>query len=255
MKIDVITLFPEMIKESISHSIIGRACQSDAIEVHVTNLRDYTHDKHRTVDDSPYGGGAGMVMKAEPLCEAIEAIRKLNEKRLRVILMSPRGQKLTQGLVSELAQEPGFVLICGHYEGVDERVREHMIDREISIGDYVLTGGELPALVLIDAVARLMPGVLGKDESSLEESFTGGLLEYPHYTRPAEFRGWSVPEVLLSGHHAEIAGWRRRESLKVTLENRPDLLRSARLTKQDIEVLGNLGASEELLDELLQLID
>jgi len=205
MIIEIVTLFPAMVEQCASHSIIGRARESGALQLHVVDLRDYTHDRHRTADDAPYGGGAGMVMKVEPLDEAIAGLRRNAQGTVRVILMSPQGRRLDQRVVEELARESHLALICGHYEGVDERVREHLVDDEISIGDYVLTGGELPALVLVDAVARLIPGVLGKAESAEEESFRDGLLEYPQYTRPEEYRGWRVPEVLLSGHHAMIA--------------------------------------------------
>jgi len=250
MIIEIVTLFPAMVEQCASHSIIGRARESGALQLHVVDLRDYTHDRHRTADDAPYGGGAGMVMKVEPLDEAIAGLRRNAQGTVRVILMSPQGRRLDQRVVEELARESHLALICGHYEGVDERVREHLVDDEISIGDYVLTGGELPALVLVDAVARLIPGVLGKAESAEEESFRDGLLEYPQYTRPEEYRGWRVPEVLLSGHHAMIARWRRRESLRRTLERRPDLLACARLTADDLEVLKELGADEALLEEL-----
>jgi len=250
MIIEIVTLFPAMVEQCASHSIIGRARESGALQLHVVDLRDYTHDRHRTADDAPYGGGAGMVMKVEPLDEAIAGLRRNAQGTVRVILMSPQGRRLDQRVVEELARESHLALICGHYEGVDERVREHLVDDEISIGDYVLTGGELPALVLVDAVARLIPGVLGKAESAEEESFRDGLLEYPQYTRPEEYRGWRVPEVLLSGHHAMIARWRRRESLRRTLERRPDLLAKARLTADDLEVLKELGADEALLEEL-----
>jgi len=239
-----------MVEQCASHSIIGRARESGALQLRVVDLRDYTHDRHRTADDAPYGGGAGMVMKVEPLDEAIAGLRRNAQGTVRVILMSPQGRRLDQRVVEELARESHLALICGHYEGVDERVREHLVDDEISIGDYVLTGGELPALVLVDAVARLIPGVLGKAESAEEESFRDGLLEYPQYTRPEDYRGWRVPEVLLSGHHAMIARWRRRESLRRTLERRPDLLACARLTADDLEVLKELGADEALLEEL-----
>lgn len=250
MIIEVVTLFPAMVEQCASHSIIGRARESGALQLRVVDLRDYTHDRHRTADDAPYGGGAGMVMKVEPLDEAIADLRRKAGEPVRVILMSPQGRKLDQRLVEELAEEGHLVLICGHYEGVDERVREHLVDDEISIGDYVLTGGELPALVLVDAVARYIPGVLGKAESAEEESFRDGLLEYPQYTRPEEYRGWRVPDVLLSGHHAMIARWRRRESLRRTLERRPDLLASAHLTRDDLQMLEELGADSALLEKL-----
>ncbi|HWI41671.1 MAG TPA: tRNA (guanosine(37)-N1)-methyltransferase TrmD, partial [Verrucomicrobiae bacterium] len=201
-------------------------------------------DRHRTTDDAPYGGGAGMVMKVEPIAACIETVRADREGS-RVILTSPRGETLTQSLVAELAQEEGLIIICGRYEGVDERVRDLFVEREISIGDYVLTGGELAAMVIVDSVSRLLPGVLGSGESAIEESFTGSLLEFPQYTRPPEFRGLQVPPVLLSGHHAEVARWRRRESLKKTLRVRPELLERAELGRQDREYLARLAAGEE----------
>ncbi len=250
MLIDVVTLFPLMVEQCASHSIIGRARESGALQLRVVDLRDYTHDRHRTADDAPYGGGAGMVMKVEPLDEAVTDIRAKAAGPVRVILMSPQGRRLDQRLVEALAAESHLALVCGHYEGVDERVREHLVDDEVSVGDYVLTGGELPALVLIDAVARYIPGVLGKSESAEEESFRDGLLEYPQYTRPEDYRGWRVPEVLLSGHHAMIARWRRRESLRRTLERRPDLLENARLSASDLEELEELGADSALLERL-----
>ncbi|MCC6177780.1 MAG: tRNA (guanosine(37)-N1)-methyltransferase TrmD [Chloroflexi bacterium] len=221
MRIDVVTLFPEMIAGAVGHSILGRAIEHGRLELALTNPRDFTTDRHRTVDDYPYGGGPGMVMKPEPLFAAVEAITRPG---CPVVLMSPAGRVFTQQIAAEFAQHPQLVLVCGHYEGVDGRVREHLVTDEVSIGDYVLTGGELPALVVIDAVARLLPGVLGHAESAGDESYSHGLLEYPHYTRPPAFRGWSVPNVLLSGNHAEIARWRRRQSLLRTAERRPDLL-------------------------------
>ena len=248
MIIDVITVFPEVIEAGTGYSIVKRAQEKGAFELRVHNLRDWAHDKHRSTDDEPFGPGAGMVMKPEPLFEAVEAIR-MEESGAglqtpphpigegKVLLMTPQGEQFNQQIARELAAESHLIIICGHYEGVDERVREHLVDREVSIGDYVLTGGELPALVLMDSVVRLLPGALGAYESSVEESFTDGLLEYPHYTRPAEFRGWKVPDVLISGHHAEIAKWRREQSLKRTLERRPDLLEHARLTEDDMKLL------------------
>jgi len=253
VRIDVLTVFPEMVEHAASQSIVGRARRSGALDVRAWDLRDFTADRHRTTDDSPYGGGVGMVMKVEPIDAALRAIGATDDGGTRdahVVLMSPQGQKLDQELVRVLASYGRIVLICGRYEGVDERVREHLVDREVSIGDYVLTGGELPALVLMDAVSRLVPGVLGKGESADDESFSEGLLEYPHYTRPEEYRGWRAPDVLLSGHHAEVATWRRRESLRRTLERRPDLLPGARLTAKDRADLKELGANEKLLDSL-----
>ena len=221
MKIDVLTLFPAMFAGPLDESIVQRARTNGALELAVTNLRDYTHDRHKTVDDRPFGGGPGMLLKPEPIFEAVE---KLGRENTRVILLSPAGRPFNQGIARELAGRPHLLLICGSYEGFDERVREHLADDELSIGDYVLTNGALPAMVVIDTVARLLPGVLGDDESSHDESFSHGLLEYPQYTRPAEFRGMKVPEVLLSGNHAEIAKWRAEQAKLQTKERRPDLL-------------------------------
>ena len=222
MKIDVLTLFPGMFAGPLDESIIKRARDGGRLDLAVHNLRDWTHDRHRTVDDKPFGGGPGMLLKPEPIFEAVESIARTGT---RVILLSPAGRKFDQAAARALAQEQHLVLVCGSYEGFDERVRESLADDELSIGDYVLTNGALPAMVVIDAVTRLLPGVLGDDASSGEESFTQGLLEYPHYTRPAEFRGMKVPEVLLSGHHAEIAKWREEQARLRTSERRPDLLK------------------------------
>ncbi len=220
MIIEVLTLFPEMFPGPLSAGVTGRGLASGLVTLRVHNLRDYTHDRHRQVDDVPYGGGAGMVLKPEPIFEAVRARTGTGP----VILLTPQGELLNQGLVRELAKHDDLYLICGRYEGVDERVAAHLVDREISIGDYVLTGGELPAMVLIDAVSRLVTGVLGSEESPKDESFDQHLLEYPHYTRPAEFEGHPVPEVLLSGHHAEIERWRRAQAAERTRRRRPDLL-------------------------------
>ena len=221
MKIDVLTLFPGMFPGPLDESIIKRACESGRLRLGIRDLRDYTHDRHRTVDDRPFGGGPGMLMKPEPLFEAVEALRG---EKTRVILTSPAGRPFRQEIAQELAGEEHLLLVCGSYEGFDERVRECLADDELSIGDYVLTNGALPAMVIIDAVTRLLPGVLGDDESSVDESFSDGLLEYPQYTRPAEFRGMSVPEVLLSGDHAAIERWRREQARMRTGQRRPDLL-------------------------------
>jgi tRNA (guanine37-N1)-methyltransferase len=221
MKIDVLTPFPEMFS-ALDVSIMKRAQKSGVLDLKVVNLRDYTHDNYKTVDDRPFGGGPGMVLKPEPIFEGVEALRG---EKTRVILMTPVGQKFDQAAARRLAQEQHLLFICGAYEGTDERVREGLVDEELSIGDYVLTNGSLPAMVVIDAVTRLLPGALGDDQSSHDESFSAGQLEYPHYTRPADFRGMKVPEVLLSGHHAEIEKWRREQSLKRTQERRPDLLK------------------------------
>ena len=221
MKIDVLTLFPGMFPGPLDESIIKRACESGRLRLGIHDLRDYTHDRHRTVDDRPFGGGPGMLMKPEPLFEAVEALRG---EKTRVILTSPAGRLFRQQIAREMAAEEHLLLVCGSYEGFDERVRQGLADDELSIGDYVLTNGALPAMVIIDSVTRLLPGVLGDDESSQDESFSGGLLEYPQYTRPAEFRGMTVPEVLLSGDHAAIEQWRREQAREWTAQRRPDLL-------------------------------
>lgn len=223
MRIDVLTLFPAMFVGPLDVSIVQRARTLGLLDLRIHNLRDYTHDRHKTVDDRPFGGGPGMVLKPEPLFEAVEALRA-PEGRTRVVLFSPAGRQFTQAVARELATEPHLVLICGSYEGVDERVREALAQDDLSIGDYVLTNGGLPAMVVVDAVTRLLPGALGDEASAQDESFAQGLLEYPHYTRPAEFRGMKVPEVLLSGHHAEIAKWRSEQARLRTAKHRPDLL-------------------------------
>lgn len=222
MKIDVVTLFPDMFAGPFAESIVSRAVKAGIVEIGIHNLRDWTSDRHRTVDDKPFGGGAGMVLKPEPLFKAIEALK--SGPASVVVLLTPQGEPLRQSLVSELAAEPHLILVCGHYEGVDERFVEHAVDREVSIGDYVLSGGELPAMVLVDAVVRLQPGALGSPESAKDESHAEGLLEYPQYTRPAEFRGWKVPDILVSGHHGEVERWRRQQARERTQHRRPDLL-------------------------------
>jgi tRNA (guanine37-N1)-methyltransferase len=219
MHFDIFTLFPDMFRGPFSESILKRAQERGLLSIALHNIRDATTDKHHVVDDYPYGGGAGMVMKPEPIFTAVEAVHEGGP----IILLTPQGRLFNQQIARELAQEPRVTLICGHYEGIDERVLEHLVTDELSIGDYVLTGGELAAMVVVDATSRLIPGVLGGDESTLEESHSGNLLEYPHYTRPPQFRGWKVPDVLLSGNHAEIAKWRRKESLRRTKQRRPDL--------------------------------
>ncbi|HEY5233371.1 MAG TPA: tRNA (guanosine(37)-N1)-methyltransferase TrmD [Verrucomicrobiae bacterium] len=222
MKIDVLTLFPAMFAGPLDESIVKRAREAKLLDLKIHNLRDWTHDRHKTVDDKPFGGGPGMLLKVEPLFEAIESLQR---EKTKVILLSPAGRKFSQEIAREMAQQEDLILVCGSYEGFDERVREALADDELSIGDYVLTNGALPAMVVIDAVARLLPGVLGDDESSYDESFSHGLLEYPQYTRPAEFRGMKVPEVLLSGNHAEIEKWRREQAKLRTKKQRPDLLK------------------------------
>jgi tRNA (guanine37-N1)-methyltransferase len=221
MKIDVLTLFPAMFAGPLDESIVMRARRTGLLDLTLHQLRDYAHDRHKTVDDRPFGGGPGMLLKPEPIFEAVEHLAR---EKTRVILLSPAGRVFNQAIARELAQYDDLLIITGHYEGFDERIREHLADDELSIGDYVLTNGALPAMVVIDAVTRLLPGALGDDESAQEESFSHGLLEYPQYTRPAEFRGMKVPEVLLSGNHAEIAKWRAECSRQRTRERRPDLL-------------------------------
>ena len=225
MKIDVLTLFPAMFAGPLDESIIKRTRAEGLLDLAIHNLRDFTHDRHRTVDDKPFGGGPGMLLKPEPIFEAVEQIAR---DHTRVILLAPTGRKFNQAVALELARQEHVLLACGSYEGFDERVREALADDELSIGDYVLTNGALPAMVVIDTVTRLLPGALGDDESSLDESFSHGLLEYPQYTRPAEFRGMKVPEVLLSGNHAEIEKWRREQAKKRTKERRPDLTNGKR---------------------------
>jgi tRNA (guanine37-N1)-methyltransferase len=238
MRIDILTLFPEVCRAPLSESMMKRAQESGAVDLHIHNLRDWTTDKHHVVDDAPFGGGQGMVMKAEPIFAAVEELRGDGEKtsnvqrptpnvelqRPKVILMSPTGRRLNQEMAAEFSRESHLIIICGHYEGVDHRVIEHLVDVEISIGDYVLTNGAIAAVVFVDAVVRLLPGVLGHEQSAADDSFSGGLLEGPQYTRPSDFRGWKVPDVLLSGNHGEIAKWRKAQALKRTERNRPDLL-------------------------------
>ena len=241
MEIHIVTLFPHMFQGPLDESILRRAIDQGLLKVHLHNLRDFARDKHRTVDDYSFGGGPGMVMKPEPLFEAVETIlnerpRKPSEgpgQRPPVILMTPQGQLLAQDVAQELASNEELILICGHYQGVDERVSERLVTHQISIGDYVLTGGELPALVLVDAVARLLPGVLGSEDSVAEDSFTSGPLQYPLYTRPLDFRGWKAPPELLSGNHAAIARWRRQQALLRTANRRPELLARAQLSAEE----------------------
>ena len=238
---DVLTIFPGIFRGPLDETILRRALDAGLVEIALHDLRDWTHDRHRTVDDYTFGGGPGMVLKPEPIFEAVEAIQPLAEPSASVVLLTPQGRRLDRDLVAELAALPRLLLICGRYEGVDERVRTQLVDLEVSVADVVLSGGELPALLLLDALVRQIPGVLGGDGSLAEESFEGGLLEYPQYTRPAEFREWSVPDVLLSGHHAEIARWRREQRLQRTLERRPDLLAGADLTPEERDRLEGSG--------------
>lgn len=238
MKIHVLTLFPEMFPGVFGSSILKKAQEKGLVEIEVSNIRDFSDNKHKQVDDYPYGGGAGMVLKPEPVFRAVETITE--GRKPRVILMCPQGERFTQKKAEELANEEELVLICGHYEGYDERIREHLVTDEISIGDFVLTGGEIPAMAVIDAVVRLIPGVLGQEASHIHDSFSTGLLEHPHYTRPQDFRGMKVPDVLLSGNHQKIEEWRMEQSLKRTFERRPDLLEQMELTpkqKEFIEML------------------
>lgn len=263
MRMDVLTLFPEMFTGVFNSSILGKAQEKGIISLHAVNFRDFSGNKHGTVDDTPYGGGGGMVLKPEPIFRAVEHIlgtdinsaespavsadlvSPVNDmtpglRKPRVILMCPQGERFTQRKAEELSKEDHLIFICGHYEGYDERIREYLVTDEISIGDYVLTGGELPAMVVIDSVARLLPGVLGNENSAVSDSFSTGLLEYPHYTRPVEYRGWKVPDILLSGHHANVADWRRKEALRRTLLRRPDLLEELVLSPQDLKWLEHL---------------
>ena len=227
MKIDILTLFPEICRAPLSESMMKRAQESKIVDLRIHNLRDWTKDKHHIVDDAPFGGGQGMVMKPEPIFAAVEDLKQsaIKNQQSKIILMSPPGRRLNQKMATDLSKESHLIVICGHYEGVDHRVIEHLVDLEISIGDYVLTNGAIAAVVLVDAIVRLLPGVLGHERSAVDDSFAAGSLEGPQYTRPAEFRGWKVPQVLLSGNHAEIAKWRIEEALKRTKQNRPDLLK------------------------------
>jgi len=245
MRIDVLTLFPEIFESPLNASLLRKAQERGAVHFAIYNLRDYAVDRHRTTDDSPFGGGAGMVLKPEPIVRALEAVQSQGE-RGKVILLCPQGRRLSQEIVQELSSESRLILLCGHYEGVDERIRLHYADDEISIGDYILTGGELPALVLLDAVVRLLPGALGNPGSTRDESFCGGGLDYPQYTRPQEFEGRRVPDVLLSGDHREIARWRRKEALRRTRDRRPDLLDLNVLTAEDRKLLDEIER-EDLL--------
>ena len=229
MQIDLVSIFPEIFAQPLNTGIVRRAREAGLVTIAAHDLRDWTTDKHRSVDDAPYGGGAGMVMRPEPWFAAVEALRQTGPPG-RAILLTPQGRTFTQAVARELAAEPRLILMAARYEGIDERVRAHLVDDEISIGDYVLSGGEIPAMVLVDAIVRLLPGALGSEDSLREESHQGGLLEYPHYTRPPDFRGWGVPDVLLSGNHAQIDAWRRRQRLRRTGQRRPDLLPDAELS-------------------------
>ncbi len=238
MRIDILTIFPDMFRGPFQESIIKRAIDKGLVSIHVHDIRQWASDRHKTVDDYPYGGGPGMVMKLEPIVAAVEAVKAMDPRQGPLILLTPIGRPFSHQVAVELAQRPRLLLLCGHYEGVDARVHEHLADDEISIGDYVLSGGELAAMVVVDAVVRHLPGALGHPESALQESFAQGLLEHPHYTRPPEF--WRVPEVLLSSDHAAVAGWRRRKSLLLTARRRPDLLARLQLTAEEREWLASM---------------
>lgn len=244
MRFDILTLFPNMFSSPLRESIIGKAIEKGLIQIRTVNIRDFTSDRHQVVDDTPYGGGQGMVMKVEPIARAIESVKSQNPDA-RTVYLTPQGKPFHQDLARRLSTQPHLILLCGRYEGVDERVRELLVDEEISIGDYVLTGGELAAMVLIDAISRFIPGVLGSDRSAEEDSFFNSLLEYPQYTRPFDFRGSGVPEVLLSGNHSAISLWRRREALKRTSLRRPDLLAKAHLTEEDKRLLEEILNSND----------
>ena len=226
MRIEIVTLFPEICRAPLNESMMKRAQEKGILQLHIHNLRDWTTDRHHVVDDAPFGGGQGMVMKPEPIFAAVEDLKSaIGNRQSKILLMSPAGRRLDQELARQLSQESYLIIISGHYEGVDHRVIEHLINLEISIGDYVLTNGAIAAVVLVDAIVRLLPGVLGHEQSAADDSFSNGLLEAPQYTRPAEFRSWNVPEVLLSGNHAEITNWRKEQAIKRTRENRPDLFK------------------------------
>lgn len=251
MRFDLLTIFPEFFTGPFDFGIIRRARQQELIEIKIHDLRSFTFDKHHVVDDRPFGGGDGMVLKPEPIFRAVETLIEEDKsdapsKRTAIVLMSPQGKVFNQGEAERFAGECSrMILICGRYEGIDERVVEHLITDEVSIGDYVLTGGEIPAMVLVDAVTRLLPNVLGSETSAVHDSFTDGLLDYPHYTRPAEFRGWQVPEVLIGGHHGEVAKWRRRAALLKTLQRRPELLASDKLTEEEKQWLAEISTKAD----------
>lgn len=244
MRFDVFTIFPEVFDPYLQSSILKRASESALVEYHIHNIRDWTTDKHHTTDDEPFGGGGGMVMKVEPVFAAAEDVLG-NPPACPLILMTPQGRLFNQKIARELANQPRLALLAGRYEGIDERVRQHLVTDEISIGDYVLTGGELPALVLIDAITRLIPGVLGDSEAPMKDSHASGLLEHPHYTRPADFRGWVVPDVLRSGNHALIDAWRREQSLRRTWERRPELLENGDLTEKEWKLIAKFKGESE----------
>ncbi len=248
MHFEVFSIFPQVFNPYIQTSIIQRAIDQHIIQIRIHNIRDWAKDKHHTTDDTPFGGGGGMVMKPEPIFAAVESVLATSPN-CPVILMSPQGLKLTHGVAAQLSQHERLAIICGRYEGVDERVRRHLVSQEISIGDYVLSGGELPAMVLMEAITRLLPGALGDPMGAQNDSFASGLLEYPHYTRPAEFRGWQVPAILLSGNHIEISRWRRKQALYRTVKNRPDMINQIRLDKVDQQLMEEIN--KEIDDGLI----
>lgn len=243
IRFDVLSIFPEMLISPLSFSLLKKAQEKGLVNINLHDIRNWAEDKHKMTDDAPYGGGCGMVMKVEPVEKALAAV-KISPENSLVVLMTPQGETFNQTIAAELAGKKQVIIICGRYEGFDERIREHLADREISIGDYILTGGELSALVLIDAVSRLIPGVLGNEESIVRESFSSGLLEYPQYTRPAEYKGWKVPDVLVSGNHAEIELWRKNESIQRTYKRRPDLLAKINLSPQEKKNLEKIKIEE-----------
>jgi len=245
MRFDILTIFPEVFSPYIHTSILQRACEQSLISIFLHNIRDWAKDKHHTTDEPPFGGGGGMVMKPEPIFAAVEDLMQ-GQPVCPIILMTPQGKLLTHAVAENLGHQKRLLIICGRYEGVDERVRQHLVSEEISIGDYVLSGGELPALVLVEAITRLLPGALGDPTGAADDSFASGLLEYPHYTRPADFRAWQVPQELISGNHQSIALWRRRQALLRTLKHRPDLLENTRLDALDIEILREIAEQEHL---------
>ncbi|NLL03492.1 MAG: tRNA (guanosine(37)-N1)-methyltransferase TrmD [Clostridiales bacterium] len=244
MRIDILTLFPEMCESVLSTSIIGRARENNLVEINCHNIRDYSKDKHKRVDDAPYGGGTGMIMQTQPIFDCFTSVSEQIGQKPHLIFMSPQGKTLTQSRVCELSKMNNIAILCGHYEGVDERIIEEIVDEEISIGDFVLTGGELPAMVLADSISRMLPGVLANDEAFQEESHFDYLLEYPQYTRPFEWHGKKVPEVLISGHHFNIEKWKRQCSLERTLKRRPDMLKKAQLSKQDKDFIEKISSQE-----------
>ena len=241
---EILSIFPEMFVSPLDFSLLKKAQEKKLVKISLHDIRDWADDKHRMTDDAPYGGGCGMVMKVEPVEKALAELRKKRKTKPTVILMTPQGEVFNQKIAEELSVKKRIIIICGRYEGVDERIREHLVDREISIGDYILTGGEMAAMVLIDAVSRLIPDVLGNPRSAESESFSHNLLEYPQYTRPAQYKGWRVPDVLLSGHHADIELWRKTEALKKTYRRRPDLLQKVKLSAQDKKILNDVKLNE-----------